>query len=209
VRQATQKEAWNRVTVEAKGNVVKSWVNGVPAAHWVGDGTYRSGYLGLQVHKAKKGKVLWRNFKVKEISKKVTRLDELDAYWAEVSRSVSEGDFEGYQATCHQDAVLVSGKKEESYPLASALLGWKKEFDATKAGEMKAEVDFRFSKRFGDETTAYESGMFRYASALKGEEMRIAYIHLEALLLKRDGWKIMMEFQKSKGTKEEWESLKG
>jgi len=33
------------------------------------------------------------------------------------------------------------------------------------------------------------------------------YIHLEALLLKRGRWKIMMEYQKSKGTEEEWNEL--
>ena len=34
---------------------------------------------------------------------------ELDAYWAEVSRSVREGDFKGYTATTHADGVLVAG----------------------------------------------------------------------------------------------------
>ncbi|MGD2123925.1 MAG: hypothetical protein PVJ76_19395, partial [Gemmatimonadota bacterium] len=36
------------------------------------------------------------------------RTGELDAFWAEVSRTVAEGDFEGYAATYHEDAVLVS-----------------------------------------------------------------------------------------------------
>ena len=66
-RGAFQKEGWNRVTIEAKGKVVKTWVNGVPAAHWVGDGTYAKGFFGLQVHKAKTGKVLFRNLRVKEL----------------------------------------------------------------------------------------------------------------------------------------------
>ena len=47
-----------------------------------------------------------------------TRLRELDAFWAEVSRSVREGDFEGYQATCHEEGVLVSGSKQISQPLS-------------------------------------------------------------------------------------------
>ena len=33
-------------------------------------------------------------------------------------------------------------------------------------------------------------------------------LHLEALLLKRGNWKIMMEYQKSKGTEDEWNKLK-
>jgi hypothetical protein len=70
VRKAIKKEDWNRVTIEAKGNVVKTWVNGIPAAHWVGDGTYAEGFFSLQVHKAKEGKVLFRNLRVKELKAK-------------------------------------------------------------------------------------------------------------------------------------------
>lgn len=68
-RAAIDKKGWNRLTVEAKGNVVKTWVNGIPAAHWVGDGTYSKGFFGLQVHQAKAGKVLFRNLRVKELDK--------------------------------------------------------------------------------------------------------------------------------------------
>jgi len=66
-RAALKATEWNRITVEARGKVVKTWVNGVPAAHWVGDGTYSKGFFGLQVHKAKKGTVLFRNIRVKEL----------------------------------------------------------------------------------------------------------------------------------------------
>jgi hypothetical protein len=68
-RAALKPEGWNRMTISAEGNVVKTWVNGVPAAHWVDDGTYSKGFFGLQVHKAKKGKVLFRNIRVKELGK--------------------------------------------------------------------------------------------------------------------------------------------
>lgn len=136
------------------------------------------------------------------------RLAELDAYWKEVSRTVQEGDFEGYRATCHPEAVLVSGKSKKSYPLSQALARWKAEFDATKAGTMKASVAFRFSQRFGDATTAHETGIFRYAAQKEGEEENVEYINLVALLIKgSEGWKILMEHQASPATKEEWEAL--
>lgn len=61
------KEGWNRVTIEAKGNVIKVWVNGVPVSHWVDDGTYSSGFFGLQIHKGKQGTVLFNNIRVKEL----------------------------------------------------------------------------------------------------------------------------------------------
>ena len=209
VRGALNKGGWNRVTVMAKGQTVKTWVNGIPAAHWKGDGTYRSGYFALQVHKAKSGMIVWRDLKVKELDQESARLEELDAYWAEVSRTVAEGDFEGYVATCHPAGVLVSGKSESSYPLASALKKWKKEFDETKAGGMKASVDFRFKQRWGDDSTAHETGVFRYASQIKGGEETVAYIELEALLVKKEGsWKVLMEFQKDEKTKVDWDKLK-
>jgi len=137
-----------------------------------------------------------------------TRLRQLDSYWAEVSRAVGAGDFAAYEATCHPEGVLVSGSKKTSSPLADALKRWKKEFDATKSGEMKASVEFKFSQRIGDATTAHETGMFMYsATGADGKETR-EYIHFEALLVKREGrWKIVMEYQKSKGTRAEYEAL--
>jgi len=52
--------------------------------------------------------------------------------------------------------------------------------------------------------------MFCYTSIKPDGTTTKDYIHLEALLLKRGSWKIMMEYQKSKGTAEEWgESARG
>ncbi len=136
------------------------------------------------------------------------RLAELDSYWAEVSRSVREGDFAAYSATCHPKAVLVSGTKKESYPLSKALARWKKEFDDTKSGDRESNVTFRFSQRLGDETTAHETGIFLYSFKQGDEEMQNEYVHLEALLVKRDGkWQIFMEYQKAPATEAEWKAL--
>lgn len=137
------------------------------------------------------------------------RINQLDEYWAEVSRSVNEGDFLAYKATCDDEGVLVAGTGKKAYPLAKALSKWKQEFDDTKSGKMKAGVSFRFSQRLGDETTAHETGMFLYYQIKPDGTKKEEYIHLEALLLKKaDGWKIAMEYQKSKGTKAEWDKLK-
>ena len=147
---------------------------------------------------------------VRNEAKGKQRIQELDALWFEVSRSIKAGDFEAYKATCHEDGVLVSGSKKTSYPLSKALARWKKEFDDTKAGKMKASVEFRFRQRLGDETTAHETGIFLYTATNAEGKATQAYIHFEALLLKSEkkGWKVMMEYQKSETTKEEWEKLK-
>ena len=140
--------------------------------------------------------------------KEKVRLAELDAYWTEVSRAVGEGDFEGYKATCHEKGVLVSGSQKTSYPLSKALARWKKDFTATKAGKIKAKVEFRFSQRFSDETTAHETGIFLYSFTDPEGRWKQEHVHFQALLLKgKDGWKIMMEYQKSKATKVEWDVL--
>jgi hypothetical protein len=135
-------------------------------------------------------------------------LAELDAYWAKVSKAVREGDFEGYRDTCHEQGVLVSGSSQTSYPLSQALTRWKQGFLDTKAGNLKANVEFRFSKRLRSDTTAHETGMFLYTTENAEGERTKAYIHFEGLLVKRDGWKIMMEYQKSEATAKEWEKLR-
>lgn len=137
-----------------------------------------------------------------------SRLAQLDAYWAEVSRSVREGDFEGYQATCHKRGVLVSGSKESSVPLSKALARWKQGFLDTKSGKLKSDVKFRFSQRFGDETTAHETGIFLYSTVNAEGEATQEYVHFQALLVKEKGqWKILMEYQKSQGTLVDWNAL--
>ena len=69
-RAATKEGEWNRLTIAARGNVVKTWVNGVPAAHWVDDGSYPKGFFGLQIHKGAKGTVLWKELRVKRLDRR-------------------------------------------------------------------------------------------------------------------------------------------
>jgi hypothetical protein len=136
------------------------------------------------------------------------RTAALDAYWATVSKAVREGDFEAYAATCHPEGILVSGNKKSSYPLAKALAKWKQEFVDTAEGKRSADVVFRFSQRFSDETTAHETGIFLYSFKTPGEELKKEYVHFECLLVKKaDGWKTLMEYQKSPATEAEWKSL--
>ena len=138
----------------------------------------------------------------------LARLAEVDTYWAEVSRSVKTGDFAAYQAGCHEKAVLVSGSKRVSYPLSQALARWKKEFDDTKAGTRESAVEFRFSHRYGDASTAHESGVFCYTWKQGNGESTPEYVEFEALLLKENGkWQILMEYQKSAVKKAAWDAL--
>ncbi len=66
VRAALRKDDWNRITIEAVGDTVKTWVNGVPAARWR-NGEYLGGFFSLQVHQGSEGTILFRNIKVKQL----------------------------------------------------------------------------------------------------------------------------------------------
>lgn len=66
VRGAIDYSGWNRVTIQAQRDVVKTWVNGIPAAHWVND-EFTQGFFSLQIHAGQKGRVLFRSIKVKEL----------------------------------------------------------------------------------------------------------------------------------------------
>jgi enamine deaminase RidA (YjgF/YER057c/UK114 family) len=141
------------------------------------------------------------------------RIAELDQnYWGEISRTVKEGDFEGYKATCHDNAVLVAtaGKNKRSEPMTVALGRWKQGFIDTKQGKQMDQVSFRFSQRIGSETTAHETGIFHFSSHdTTGKVLSDVYVHFEELLVKQgDRWLCMMEFQKSNATKAEWDALK-
>ena len=134
------------------------------------------------------------------------RLESLNNYWAEVTRAVNEGDFEAYVNTCHEKGVLVEGIGKKAYPLSNALKRWKSDFVDTKSGIRQSSVQFRFSQRLGDSNAAHETGIFLYTFEQNGKK-KMDYINFEALLVKEGTWKIMMEYQKSRKTKEEWDKL--
>ena len=137
---------------------------------------------------------------------------ELNAYWKNLSKTVAEGDFEGYKNTYHKDAVIIfaSGKNKSSVSIEKALAGWKKGFQDTKAGKNKSQVEFRFSQRINDETTAHETGIFVYSTSDVNGENKVDYpTHFEMLLVKRNGkWLGVMEYQKGTATLAEFEALK-
>jgi hypothetical protein len=170
------------------------------------EGDAKTGPIAIQ---GDHGPIAIRSYKVTPLEDgEKARLAGLDAYWAEVSRAVKAGDFEAYKATCHPKGVLVSGSKKVSYPLAQALNRWKTEFDDTKAGDIEASVDFRFSHRFGDTQTAHESGVFLYTQKKKDAEAIQEYIAFEVLLVKENGkWQTLMEYQMKAVSKEEWDKI--
>ncbi|MBL7134401.1 MAG: DUF1080 domain-containing protein [Phycisphaerae bacterium] len=71
-QKAFKQNQWNKVRVEAIGDSLKTWLNGVPAADLV-DSMTLSGFIGLQVHGVGRNKdrageqVRWRNLRIKDM----------------------------------------------------------------------------------------------------------------------------------------------
>jgi|GEM_PF-233207 len=68
-RAAQKRGEWNRITIQCEGEVMKTWLNGVPVSHVV-NGEFMKGFFGLQVHSGSKGQIRFRNLRVKELKQK-------------------------------------------------------------------------------------------------------------------------------------------
>ena len=85
-QKAFKNEEWNSARIEAMGNSIRTWVNGVPCADII-DNTTSSGFIALQVHAIgnadQEGKtVAWRNIRI--------LTDDLDQYKSPEDDSVEQ-----------------------------------------------------------------------------------------------------------------------
>jgi len=150
-------------------------------------------------------------YKIEKLQKN-RRIQELNKYWNNLVETVVKGDFEGYRKAYHKDAVIVltAGKNKVSLPAEKVLSRWKQGFIDTKDGKNISNVEFRFSQRLGDTTTAHETGIFQYTTSKSDGSKNVEYLaHFEMLLVKKNNkWLAVMEYQKSKATLKEWNALK-
>lgn len=67
-RSAFKHGEWNKYHIEAIGNSIRTWINGVPAANLVDDMTVE-GFIALQVHSMKEAdvEVRWRNIRILDL----------------------------------------------------------------------------------------------------------------------------------------------
>ena len=146
------------------------------------------------------------------IQKDSSRIAELDRYWERLNNAVMEGDLEGFKSCFHEDAVIVfaSGKNKTTVPISKALEFWKESFKNTKEGKTKVKIEFRFSQRIVNKSTAHETGIFiNTFTNNRSNESNRSIIPFEMLLIKRDNkWYALMEYQKPYVTQKEWDALK-
>jgi hypothetical protein len=132
---------------------------------------------------------------------------ELDAFWAGVVKSVVEWSLPAQKATYHPDAVGMYGTAD-SYTTSSIWAGFaKREADtsAVEALDRRRILEFRFSSRVHDASTAHEVGLYHFWA--EGREHY--YGTVDSYLVKKDGrWLILVEIQlEPPMTKADWDAL--
>lgn len=129
-REAFKQNEWNHYRIQAVGNSIKTWINGVPAADLMDDMT-RSGLIALQVHgigkdESKLGKqVRWRNIVLTKVSAKVA--EDADGAQKFVEYEGKAGPGKG------KTVVLIAGdeeyRSEETLPQLGKILSQHHGFD--------------------------------------------------------------------------------
>lgn len=79
---AFKNNSWNKYRIEAIGNTIRTWVNGVPTANLV-DNLTTKGFIALQVHAIGKDdkpgkKVKWRNIRIQTENLKPSAPDHIE-----------------------------------------------------------------------------------------------------------------------------------
>jgi HEAT repeat protein/type 1 glutamine amidotransferase len=70
-QKAFRQNQWNHYRIEAIGDRIRTWINGVPAADLKDDMT-STGFIALQVHSSKEAgkKIKWRNIRIQDLTRK-------------------------------------------------------------------------------------------------------------------------------------------
>ncbi len=156
-RKAFKAEEWNRYRIEAVGNRIRTWVNGIPCANLLVDWTAK-GFIALQVHGIKQSHqegltVKWRNIRIKT--------DDLASELWQPDDAVEEVNYLVNQLTERQMRegwrLLWDGKTASGWRGANASsfpsMGWKMENgilsvlpsvkdDPNKGGDIITDVEF-------------------------------------------------------------------
>ncbi|MCU0914566.1 MAG: DUF1080 domain-containing protein [Planctomycetes bacterium] len=73
-QKAFKLDQWNHYRIEAIGDRIRTWVNGVPVADLTDDMT-ATGFIALQVHGSKQAdkKIKWRNIRIQDLTRRSER----------------------------------------------------------------------------------------------------------------------------------------
>ena len=196
-RKAFKVGKWNACRVEAVGNTIRTWVNGIQCANLIDDLT-SSGFIGLQVHsidnESQAGKkIKWKNIRIK------TENFEQERWPLDVN--VAESSFLLNKLTASEIkngwTLLWDGKtskgwrgaKHDQFPIE----GWEiKDGELTNTGILNKEEEGS-----GDIITDKQYGEFELELEFNisvGANSGIKYF-VDTELNKGEGWEIGCEFQ--------------
>lgn len=158
-REAFKPGEWNHYKIEAIGNTLRTWVNGVPAAHLI-DSMTASGFIALQVHSindsAQAGKdVRWKNIMIQTENLKPAPYDDVFVI-NKVPNTLSEQEkAQGWKLLFDgQSTDMWRGAHDENFPS----VGWKVEDGLLKVMESGGAE----SEHGGDIVTKDEYTQFEF-----------------------------------------------
>lgn len=126
--------------------------------------------------------------------------------WLPVCAAVASDDIDALGRTYHPAAVLVT--EAGTVPIGQALARWKQDAAAARQRGTRATVEFRFDRRQDDGATAFESGIFKYATTDAAGAVTAAWVPFEALFVRHDGrWLMLMERQLRAADEAAWNAL--
>ena len=126
--------------------------------------------------------------------------------WSVFVATVAADDIVGMGNVYFPDAVLVTPRATR--PIKEALDGWGRDMVTAKAKGNRATVEFRFSRRQDDASSAFEAGIFKYTVIEKSGASSPKFYPFEQLLAKTNGkWRILMERQFAEVTQDAWDKL--
>jgi hypothetical protein len=126
--------------------------------------------------------------------------------WSVFVATVAADDIVGMGRAYFPEAVLVT--PNAITPIKETLERWGRDMVAAKAKGNKATVEFRFSRRQDNATTAFEAGIFKYTVIEKSGASTPKFYPFEELLVKTNGkWQVLMERQFAEVTQAEWDKL--
>jgi hypothetical protein len=126
--------------------------------------------------------------------------------WSVFVATVAADDIVRMGEAYFPNAVVVM--PNATAPIKETLDRWGKDMVAARAKGKLATVEFRFSRRQDDATTAFEAGIFKYTVIEKSGATTSKFYPFEALLGKSGGkWRVLMERQFAEVTQAEWDKL--
>ena len=126
--------------------------------------------------------------------------------WSVFVATVATDDIIGMGRVYFPDAVLVTPRG--TTPIKETLERWGRDMAAAKAKGNRATVEFRFSRRQDDATTAFETGIFKYTVIEKSGASNPKFYPFEQLMAKTNGkWRVLMERQFAEVTQDAWDKL--